>query len=423
MPIARASVLALAAAFLAAPAAAAEDGPRFLRSYRTAVKVAKERGYPILVWCTMDGDSSCKADQDVFRSKEVQKAMTGYLVLYANPERDHGSREGTLDGKPAKVCSVVPAMTCDDHKAVIDHVYVTYPDVCVDKAANLRCPCHFVVDGDGKVLGTINNGTLAAGFDAVQARDMVKGLQTLLVKAGGPGLSDEKYEQFQKALASARTSVEQGRTSEGAKALRPLLDTGKNISLVQDARELLKRVDKDATAALAKAQATLKTDPVAGLAGLDRVAEDFPGTESAAAAAKAAEAFRGSAEGKKAVKDLAREKEGRAELEKAMEIAASRKDDARALRTLDALARKYEGLPCGAEAERRAGEIRGDPERMKALAASESEREARSELLAAKGLIDSGKKEEARKALQAILDGHPGTKGAEEAARLLEGLR
>ena len=38
--------------------------------------------------------------------------------------------------------------------------------------------------------------------------------------------------------------------------------------------------------ALAKAQADLKDNPLAGITGLDRVAEEYPGTESAAAARK-----------------------------------------------------------------------------------------------------------------------------------------
>ena len=60
---------------------------------------------------------------------------------------------------------------------------------------------------------------------------------------------------------------------------------------------------------------------------------------------------------------------------------------------------------------------------MKAIQAAESEREARTELTTAKGLLDAGKKDEARKALQAIVDSHGGTKAAAEARKLLEGLR
>ena len=85
--------------------------------------------------------------------------------------------------------------------------------------------------------------------------------------------------------------------------------------------------------------------------------------------------------------------------------------------------KKYAGLPCANEAKEKADAVRNDPERARALAAAANEREAKSEVTAAKGLLDAGKKDEAKKALQAVVDQHPGTKGAEEARKLLEGLR
>jgi hypothetical protein len=419
----RAAGLALAvAACLPGPVQAQDEGIRFVRSMKKAFEIAKERGYPILVWSTMDSDTSSKADQETFRNKDVRKAMKGYLVLFAHHETGHPVVDGPLDGKPSKVCSIVPAMQCVDHKAAQDDIYRSYGDVAVDKAANLRTPNHFVVDGDGKVIGTINNGTKEAGFSEVPAPKMVEGLKALLAKAGGPGLSDEEYGKLQKALSDARASIDAHRMSEAARALAPFTGTGKRLTLLDTARELLARVDKEAAPALAKAQAVLKDDALGGLVGLDRVSEDYPGTESAVAAKKAADAFRASPEGKKVLKDLAREKEGRAELAKALE-AGDGKDDAKFLRLLDGVAKKYAGLPCGNEAKAKAEAVRADPERAKALAAAAAEKDAKSALTAAKGLLDAGKKDEAKSALQAIVEKFPGTKGAEEATKLLEGLR
>lgn len=413
--------LAVAAAFPAIPAE--EEGPRYVRSLRKAQEMARERGYPILVWSTMDSEPDCKKDLETFRSKEVQKAMIGFLVLFADNETDHGTKDGTIDGKPAKVCSLVPSIQCADHKAAQDDVYRTYADIAVNKSSNLCTPNHFVLDGDGKVVALINNGTKDSGFGEVPAPKMVEGLKAAMAKAGGPGLSDEAYGKLQKAVAEARTDVEQKKMSEAAKLLAPFTATPKKITLLDAARDLLARVDKEAAPALAKAEADLKDHPLAGIAELDRVAEDYPGTESAAAARKAGDAYRASPEGKKVLKDLAREREGRAELEKAVESAGDGKDDAKYLRLLDGIAKKYAGLPCGDEAKSKADAVRSDPERAKALAAAAGEREARSELTAAKGLLDAGKKDEARKALQAIVEKHAGTKGAEEARKLLEGLR
>jgi hypothetical protein len=282
-------------------------------------------------------------------------------------------------------------------------------------------PCHFVVNSDGKLVGTINNGTLASGFDVVPPAVMVRGLKELLTKAGGPGLTDKQYAEFQKLLTLGRDLVSNNRMSEAAKTLKPLSDYGKNIALVVDAKELLVRVDREASTAFAKANSRLAENPLAGVAALDKVAADYPGTESAASARKAAAEFRSSPAGKKAVKEMAREQAGRKEMEKG--LAAAGKDDAKALRTLDGIARKYSGLPVGDDAKAKAEAIRSDPERMKAIKAAEDERAAKSALFLARGLKDGGRTEEARKKLQEIVDKYPDTKYAKEAAKLLEELR
>jgi hypothetical protein len=415
------AVLALSAS--APPVAAQEEGPRWVAGVKKALAIAKERGHPILVWCVMDNDDSNKKDADNLRNKEVLKAMRGYLVVLGDPEDGHGSRPGTIDGKPAKVCALAPGITCADHKRAVDEVYTMYGTLAVDKSSNMRMPVHFVLDSSGKVLGQINSGSVNTGFDAVPPAAMAKQLLALLVKAGGPGLSDEQYDRFQKLLVSARTSVEGNRMSEAAKALKPLVDLGKELELMTTARELLKRVDKEASTALAKAQSNLASDPVNATAAMDKVVEDYPGTDSAVSAKKMVGEFRESAEGKQAVKDLARDKEGRAKLEKAMEVANGGKDDARALRLLDGLAKEYAGLPTGRDAAKQAQAIRDDPERKKSMEKADAEKAARSALTAAKGLLDSGKKDEARKALQDVLDKHAGTAAAEEAKKLLEGIR
>ena len=427
MTLSRALLPVFAALALAAsspPVAAQEEsGPRWVPGVKKALAIAKERGHPILGWVVMDSDSSNKADQDTLRNKEVQRAMKGYLVVLGNHEDSHGSKAGTIDGKPAKVCSLAPGITCSDHKRAVDEVYTMYGSIAVDKQSNLKMPVHFVLDSSGKVLGQINNGSVNGGFSAVPPANMVKGLQALLVKAGGPGLSDEQYDRFQKALVSARNSVEGGRMSEAAKALKPLVDLGKELELMTTARDLLKRIDKEASAALAKAQASLAADPLNATAAMDKVVEDYPNTESAVAAKRMVDEFRESPEGKQAVKDLAKDREGRGKLEKAMEVANGGKDDAKALRLLDGLAKEYAGLPTGKEAAKQAQAIRDDPERKKSLEKAEAERAARSALTAAKGLLDSGKKEDARKALQAVVEKHAGTEAAEEAKKLLEGIR
>ena len=411
----------LAAAPSPAPAAAADEVPDFVPTLSKAFAIAKDRGNPILVWAVNDEDADNKSDQETLKNKDVQRAMKGYLVVLGNHQDDHGTKDGTIDGKPAKVCALVPTITCADHKRAIDDIYRAYGDICVDKSSNLRYPCHFVVDGDAKVVGTINNGTLASGFGAVAPPNMVKGLKELLAKSGGPGLSDAQYAEFQKLVAAGRTLVENGRMSEAAKTLKPVSDFHKNIAVVVAGRELLARVDREAAAAFAKGKSLLAENPLAGIAALEKVAEDYPGTDSAEAAVKEAEAFRTSPEGKKAVKEMAREKAGRDEMAKA--LAAAGGDDTKALRALEGIARKYAGLPVAEAATAKAESIRNDPERMKAVKAAEDERAAKSALTLAKGMKDGGRRDEAKAKLEEIVSKYPGTESAKEAAKLLEDLR
>jgi hypothetical protein len=405
------------------PASAQEEAPRFCRSIRKAVEIAKERGHPIFVWCNTDGEGDNVADQALMKDASVRKAMRGFLVCYGNDKITHGSVDGQIDGKPAKVCKLAPGIACEDHKAIIDSVYTTYGDVAVNKNSEMKLPVHFVVDGDGKVVATINNGTKDSGFSKIEPGKLADGLKSALSKVGGPGLTDEQYDGFQKALAAARNAIEQKRMTEAGRLLIPIVEITKNIAIVKDARELLGRVDKAATPALARAQSLLKDDPVAGLAALEKVIADFPGTESAFAARKAADAFKASPEGKKALAALAREKQGRAELDKAVAEAGDGKDDAKLLRLLDSIAKRYDGVPCAADAKAQADAVRNDPARMQAIEAAAKERDARAALTAAKGLLDAGKKDDAKKALEAILAKYPGTKAAEEAKGLLEGVR
>jgi hypothetical protein len=417
---------ALAAGVLLAPAALGlegGDGPTWVPDLRKALEKARERGNPVLVWCNTDGEAQNQTDQTVMKNPEVLKAMKGYLVVYGNNTDHHGSQDGTIDGKPAKVCKLAPGITCADHKRIIDQVYTTYSEFCVDKQSNLKMPVHFVVGADAKVVLQINAGTLASGFDAVAPGAMTKGLKDGMAKVGGPGLTDEQFEGLRKAIASARSSVDQKRMSEAAKALAPFSAIRKKISILDEAREVLKSVDREAAPKLAEGKARLAAEPIAAVALLEQVATDYPGTDSAVAARKIVDEFRESPAGKKAVKDVARDAEGRAELDKAWAMAESGKDDAAALRLLDGIAKKYAGLPSGEDAKTKAAAIRADSPRMAAIEKVAAERAATGALTAAKGLIDAGKKDEARKALQEIVTKHAGTAAAGEATKLLEGLR
>ncbi|MHC4924445.1 MAG: tetratricopeptide repeat protein, partial [Planctomycetota bacterium] len=379
---------------------------------------------PILIWCVGDIDSAELADHQTLMNAKVQKAMKGFLVVLANPVDDHGSKDGKIDGKKARVCKLAPGVTCADHMRSWTELYRSYADVMADKNGNIKVPNHFVVDPDGKVLGYINNGNLQSGFDVVPPKQMADGLKKMLKKAGGPGLTDKQYDRFQQILISARTSIENDRMSEAAKALKPITSIRKRIAVIDTANELLKRVDRKASELFGKAKSDLNgDDPVAGLALMEEIQRDYPGTDSAKQAAATSEMFKSSKEGKKALKRMGKERQARKALDKALSVAEKGGKDTEVLRLLDGVARKYKGLPSGKEAQRRADEIRNDPERMAAVKKAKAERAAKSALTLARGLADGGKKTMAIAKLEKIISDYPDTDAADAARKLLETLR
>ncbi len=409
---------------LVAPARARADGPEWMRSLKEAFARARERGAPILVWCVGDEDADEQADHKVLMDARVQRAMAGYLVVLANPVDQHGVVDGKLDGKPARMCRLVPEIQCSHHKAMFNECYGTFPDFMLDKTRAARFPNHFVVDADGKLLGSINAGNLMSGFGVAAASSFEKELPKILEKSGGPGLTDEEFEDYRKRLESARVSADQGRLSEAAATLVPISALRKKIEIVAQAKEILARVDKKASELLGAGRAALKAGKaLEGLATLERVSTEYPGTDSAKAAAKEAEEFRGSPAGKRVLADLKREQKGREALLKALEAADAGDRDVEALRMLDGVAKTWAGLPSGEEAAQRAAAIRADPERGAAVRAALAEKQASGDLLLAKGFLEGGKREEARLRLEKVVADFPDTAAAAEAKRLLEGLR
>lgn len=417
------AALALVPALVSVESVRAAEGPQWAPSFRKAVEWSRERGAPILVWCVGDQDADEKADHDTLTNARVVKAMTGYILVLANPVDTHGKIDGTLEGKPAKVCRLAPGITCADHIRCWSEIYGTFADVMGDKNGNIKVPNHFIVDSDGKVIGAINSGTLAGGFGVVSPETMEKELGKMLIRAGGPGLSDDAIEEFRKRLAAARGFLDNGRMSEAAKELKPITAIRKNLAIVREAKELLARVEVQANEALGKAGDLLKKEPVDGLLALDEVAERFPGTESAAKAAERAEEFRKSPAGKKALADLARDKKGQEALAKALEVADAGDRDVEAVRLLESVARTYAGLPSGRAAARRVDEILADPARARVLEAARQEKAASGALFTAKGLAAGGKKDEARAALLKLIEEFPETEAAGEAKKMLEDLR
>src|SRR3972149_6739093 len=104
------------------PAAAADEGPEFIPTLAKAFAISKDRGNPILVWAVIDDDPDNRSDQETLKNKDVQKAMKGFLVVIGNHEDTHGTKDGTIDGKPAKVCALAPTITCADHRRAIDEI-------------------------------------------------------------------------------------------------------------------------------------------------------------------------------------------------------------------------------------------------------------------------------------------------------------
>jgi hypothetical protein len=419
-PLARFAAAAVAVALVASPAPAETvDGVEWMPSLSKSFEQAKLRGAPIFVWVVGDDTDTEKRDQDGLRDPKVRQAMRGFLVLLANPGDKHGETEVEIDGKFVKGCRLAPGIRCQDHRNSFAEVYKSFADLIANKSGDIKVPNHFVLDPDGKMLGAVNNGDLQRGFDPVTPVDMAKGLNAIMAKVG-PGLDAGQVEDFRKRLVRARAAADARRYVEAAKDLAPIVAVRKNIGFVLEAREVLVRVDREASEVLGKARATRKEGRILeAMALLDRVARDYPGTESADSAAVEAEALRKSPEGKKAAADLKKEAEGRAALEKARAVAAAGGKDAEALRMLEGIATKFKGLPVAADAEAEAAKIRDDPVRAEALKKAKRERDAKDLLITARGLLDSGKRPDGVLVLKRIAEEYPGTAAAAEAGRLL----
>jgi hypothetical protein len=254
-----------------------------VRTHEEAVTLARTRGKLIFLTVIVDDDHENRAVIDqVFRDKEFLKISDEFVCVYANWMDQHGKvKTKGPDGKPVVRCADCPSIECRDHQGLAANwARGFFP------GSEAKTPIHFVVNAKEEVVDTIMNGSFEQGFNHVPAGEVVTRLKTLLQKHG-KGLSEEEYKRMEGLLTDAKAARARGEVTLELQKLLPVVQLGKDIEGVAGAKARVAEIDKQAAKVLADAEVLIATGKLEeALDAVEKVAERYPGTLSAAAAEK-----------------------------------------------------------------------------------------------------------------------------------------
>ncbi len=416
----RCSLFLAALAILALPALAA-DTIKWCKSLEDAQKEAKDRGALILICMTVNGEPANEAQMGVYNDPALVKATRDFVCVFANPHTDGGEIEMDVDGQKVKCSRIAPGITIRDHLKAWNDVQKSYADLNTGADGNVRIPFQFVIDGDGKVVATIANGTKDGGFDVVAADQFVAALNTLVGKFGKP-LTAEDLAACQKALEAAGKAMEEGNLKEALKQTVIVIARNPRSRLADEARKIQERASAGGEEALKAAEGLVASDPVGALLGYEQVAEDYAGTPLGEKARAALAELKKRPEVKKSLAEVAARKEAEKNLAKAEEEFTAKRYSS-GLKILDDVAKKYAGTPLGDKAKARAEEIRADEAIAKEVREQEAAKNCKGWLSMAKSYVKNGMIDKAKELWQKIIDQYPGTSFAAEAEAELGKVR
>lgn len=419
----RATILSLLvlAAFLVPDARAADDGVRWTPTIKDALKEAKDRGALVLVCETLDGDPACDGQKTEWKDPAFAKISRLFVCVYANPRRDHGTMEVTVDGKKVRRCRDAPTVTCDDHTSAWNEIYQNYAKLNTNSVGDMKLPFHFVLDANGEVVAQIMNGSVEGGFEAVPAATLVSQLNDLLRKFGKP-LDGEEYAKLKEKLAEAERAQKGGESGKALKLCAEIIEANGKTTLADRAREIRENVAKAGEPALGEAFDLAEKDPLAALEKLEALADEYPDTDLAARAKKKIADLKNDPRVKKQLAELAAQKDALKQLARAEEY-LKKENYAKALSLLDEVAEKYAGTAAGSKAKARAEALRADGEIMRRAREQEAEKVCKGWLSMARSYAKNGMVDQARAKYEEIIEKYPGTSFAEEAQRELEKLK
>ncbi len=412
--------LALIVLFLLSSVADAAGGLKWARSLKAAIQQAKERGSMILICEAVSGEADNEAKIAAYSDPAFVKAAKNFVCLFANPSPIPGPKKINIDGRPEQTVKGMPGVAMKDAMHAWNEVRVQYVDLNTH-AGDTKIPFHFVIDGNGKVLAQIKNGTKEGGFGAVPASQFAAELNAV-TQQFGKGLSADEYDELKEKVAKARKAMEGGDLREALHLAEEVLKKNDRTTIADGAREIRDLIVADGQARLARADELVGSDPAGAVLLLDKMQEDFSGTELAKAARKKLSQLKRRPEVKAVLAEIAARRNAGKALGKA-EASIKKGDYAKALKALDSVAEKYAGSELGEKAKAAAAALRADDEKMAIAREQSAAKYCKGWLSMARSFARNGMNDKAREKYQEILDKFPGTSFAETAAAEMAKLK
>jgi thioredoxin-related protein/outer membrane protein assembly factor BamD (BamD/ComL family) len=335
--------------------------------YNAARKEAQEKGLPLILDFGTDACFWCKKlDDTTFRDAAVLAALNSQFI-------------------PMKV-------DANRNPALTEALRVqSYPTLV------LAAP-------DGKILNVLE------GYqDATQLRGK---LQEVLNDLNVPEWMTRDYDEACRAMTAADFA-------RAVALLKAIAEDGKNRPVQTKARQLLAELEQKAGERLAHArQFDRQGQPLEATDTLTDLLRLYPGTR----AAKEADQLLSELSARPAVRAQQRTRRAR-------ELLAQAREDYRTQQYVccvdrcEILATSYEDLPEGAEAQQLLAEIKNNPELMRVLCDTMSERVGGLYLSLAETLLKKGQPQQAMTYLERVLRSFPNTRQAELAQTRLAQLQ
>jgi thioredoxin-related protein len=257
-------------------------------------------------------------------------------------------------------------------------------------------PTCVIAAPDGKILGTVEGFTEAIRFNEL--------LQRVLASVSNPEWMNRDYQEAVKAIAA----------SDFARAialLRSVIEDKGNRPVQVKSKQLLDDLEQQAAGLLARAKQHVdKGQSDEAITRITELVRTFAGTQAAA-------------EGGQMLTTLASQPEikNQHRTKRARELLAQAREDYRTQQFLpcldrcEDLASSYADLPEGADAMQLAAQIKNNPEWMKQVCESLSDRLGLLYLSLAETLLKKGQPQQAVVYLERVLQTFPGTRQAEAA--------
>jgi len=408
--------------FLAAPLAHAAEGVRWSKTLAEAKKQAKERGAMIFIGLAEDHEPANDAQKVAWQDSAFVKVSRDFVCVYCNPEAEHGKTKVKVDGETVQRCREAPGIECSDHQNCWKEVLMDYADLGTDSSGYTKIPFQFVIDADGKVLQMIANGTPQSGFDPVDAGTLVSMLRSLLAKHGR-GLSADLYADLKAKLANVTKEREAKRYKKALKLFDEVIAANDKSALADQARDEKGLIIGQGRKNLNEALAGVEEDAVGAIMALEKLKNEYSGTEIAKEAMAKISELKKRPDVKKALSQIASRKAAQKILDRAG-AALEKEQYAKALELFDEVAAKFPKLPQAKKAKAKADEIRADEGIMAQAREQAAGKFCKGWLSMGRSFVKNGMVDKGRAQFRKVIDKYPGTsfaKQAEEELKKLEG--